>query len=80
MTHATVHTSADIERMLSLGLAPITDNAEALFELGFERCFPEARRGGYEASVYERSIDQGYRESVRGSRRVKAQRAFLVLE
>lgn len=79
MTHATVHTSADIEKMLALGLSPITDNVDALIDLGFSQSFPSARRGGYEASIYERSVDHGYRTSARGSRRVKSQRAFLVL-
>jgi hypothetical protein len=64
--------------MLSLGLSPITDNQEALAELGFARSFPDAKRGGYEASVYERSIDQGYRNTKSGLKRVViAQRAYL---
>jgi hypothetical protein len=70
MTNTTVHTAAEIERMLSLGLSPITDNVQALAELGFERSFPQAKRGGYEASVYERFVEHG-------NRRNKAQRAFL---
>lgn len=78
MNQATVHTSADIEKMLALGLSPITDSENALSELGFVRSFPAARRGGYEASVYERSVDHGYRMSGVGARRFKAQRAFLV--
>ena len=79
MTTATVHTSAEIERMLALGLAPITDNAEALYALGFERSYPEAR-SGFESTVFERSLDRGYRQTSRGLRRVMvAQRAYLVL-
>ena len=75
MTHATVHTSADIERMLSLGLSPITDNAQALIELGFARSYPQAKVGGYEASIYERKI-----ESDRHVRRPRPQRAFLIVD
>jgi len=75
MTHATVHTSADIERMLSLGLSPITDNAQALSELGFERSHPNAKVGGYEASIYEREI-----VAERSARRPRPQRAFLIVE
>jgi hypothetical protein len=73
MTSTTVHTAAEIERMLSLGLSPITDNVQALTELGFERSFPQAKNGGYEASVYERFVE-------RGNRRNKAQRAFLRID
>ncbi len=75
MTHATVHTTADIERMLSLGLSPITDNAQALTELGFERCHPHAKVGGYEASIYERSTAADTR-----ARRARPQRAFLIVD
>lgn len=79
MMNARVHTAADIERMLKLGLSPITDNAEALMALGFERAYPNARTG-YDATIYERSIDQGYRETNYGLRRVMVcQRAFLDL-
>ena len=77
MTNALVHTTADIERLLTLGLSPITDNAAALTALGFERAYPNARRG-YDATIYERSIDHGMRESTDGIRRVMIrQRAFL---
>jgi len=77
MTSALVHTAKDIERMLALGLSPITDNAEALATLGFERAYPRARCG-YDATVYERSIDYGFRQTANGLRRVMvSQRAFL---
>jgi hypothetical protein len=75
---ATVHTSSDIERMLMLGLSPITDNAEALVALGFERSYPQAR-AGYESTIFERSVDRGVRETPHGLRRVMVcERAFLV--
>ncbi len=75
---ATVHTPTEIERMLMLGLSPITDNVEALVELGFERSYPQARTG-YESTVFERSVDRGVRETSQGPRRVMVcERAFLV--
>jgi len=78
MTNATVHAPEDIRRLLSLGLAPITDNAEALEQLGFERSYPNAH-GGYDATIYERSVDRGYRPTKGGLRRVMVcERAFLV--
>jgi hypothetical protein len=78
MTSATVHDLGDIRRLLAHGLSPITDNAEALCELGFVRSYPQASVG-YEATVWERSIDRGYRETSHGLRRVMAcERAFLV--
>lgn len=77
-TRATVHTPTDIQRMLTLGLAPITDNVDALCELGFARSYPQAR-SGYESSIYERSVDRGYRETSQGLRRVMVcERAFLI--
>jgi len=77
MTNALVHTTTDIERMLTLGLSPITDNVAALAALGFERAYPNARCG-YDATVYERSIDYGFRQTANGLRRVMVcQRAFL---
>lgn len=76
-TATTVHCSEDIERLLKLGLAPITDNVAALERLGFSRAHPAARNR-YEKSMYERSIDGGVRDSRNGLRRVLIrQRAFL---
>jgi hypothetical protein len=77
MNSTTVHTAAEIERLLAIGLAPITDNAEALYELGFCRSYPQAK-SGYESTVFERSIDRGYRQTQGGLRRVMVcQRAVL---
>jgi hypothetical protein len=61
--------------LLSRGLSPITDNRNALLELGFERAYPHIR-GGYESTVWERSIERrrkhdGYRVLVR-------ERAYLI--
>ena len=73
----TVRRKEDIEMLLARGLAPITDNRDALLELGFERSYPQVSRG-HESTVWERSIDRGYRSTSRGLRRVLArQRAFL---
>ena len=74
---STVQRKEDIERMLAHGLAPITDNADALVELGFSRSYPTAR-SGYESTIWERSIDLGYRGGGPGFvRRRVCQRAFL---
>ena len=76
-TPTTVQRKEDIEFMLAHGLAPITENVAALVELGFTRSYPAAR-GGYEATVWERSIDHGYRRTRDGLRRVMVrQRAFV---
>jgi hypothetical protein len=70
----------DIERLLLRGLAPITDNAAALIELGFSRAYPDASTG-FESTVWERSLDHGYRQTGFGHRRrLVRQRAFLVAE
>jgi len=70
----------EIERLLLLGLAPITDNGAALIDLGFSRAYPNAI-AGYESTVWERSLDHGYRQTGRGLRRTLVrQRAFLVAE
>jgi hypothetical protein len=63
---AVVHTSEAIQTLLRRGLTPVTDNRNALLELGFERAYPQIERG-YEATLWERSIEldqrsrQGYR-------------------
>jgi hypothetical protein len=68
----------EIERFIQRGLAAITDNEAALVELGFARAHPNAS-GGFEGSLWERSLDHGYRQTGRGLRRVLIrQRAFLV--
>jgi hypothetical protein len=73
----TVQRKEDIEMLLAHGLAPITDNVAALIELGFAPSFPNSRNS-YEAAIWERSIDRGYRSTGRGLRRVTIrQRAFV---
>lgn len=77
MSRALAHSKDDIERLLEHGSAPITDNETALVELGFTRAYPQVQEG-YEAMVWERSVDHGCRETHRGLRRVMArQRAYL---
>ena len=71
---ALVHTASDIELMLRRGLAPITDNATALMELGFERAYPQIR-SGFDATIWERSIDLP--QSRTGVKRLIRERAFL---
>jgi len=72
-----VHRTEDIECLLKIGLAPITNNAPALERLGFERAYPSARNQ-YEASMYERSVEHGSRATPDGLRRVLiCERAFL---
>jgi hypothetical protein len=76
-TPSTVWSKEAIEAMLARGLSPITDNIDALIELGFERSYPTAR-SGYDQTLWERSIDLGLRSTYAGLRRVMVcQRAFL---
>jgi hypothetical protein len=70
-----VHTTEAIESLLRRGLTPITDNRDALLELGFERAYPQVARG-YEAALWERSIEFG-RSSPNGYRVRACERAIL---
>jgi hypothetical protein len=70
-----VRTRSAIEELLRRGLTPITDNYDALVELGFERAYPQVERG-WEAAVWERAIDAG-RRSKDGARMLVQQRALL---
>jgi hypothetical protein len=60
--------------ILRRGLSPLTDNQDALLALGFERAYPQARRGR-DATIWERSID---RRRPDGYRVLARERAFLV--
>ena len=76
--NTTIRSKEEFEHLLRIGLSPMTDDVTMLVQLGFSRSYPNAR-SGYEATVWERSIDYGIRDSARGLRRVMAcQRAFLV--
>ena len=73
----TVRSQEEFAHVLRIGLSPTTDDPTMLVAFGFSRSFPNARHG-YEATVWERRIDYGYRQTARGLRRVFAcQRAFL---
>ena len=74
---ATVHHTEDIGRMLVQGLAPITDNREALVDLGFEPAHPWATTK-YERSVWERLVERTYHDARGAHHRVFIrERAFL---
>lgn len=70
-----VHTSDEIRDLLRRGLTPITDNAEALIELGFVRAFPERERD-FESTIWERRVDRGQRTHD-GTKVFARERAFL---
>jgi hypothetical protein len=62
--------------MLRIGLTPITDNADALASLGFQRVYPQIRQGR-DSTLWERSIDIDTL-SRDGKRLMARQRAHLV--
>lgn len=67
--------SADeLVAVLRRGLSPLTDNEDALLALGFERAYPQARRGR-DATIWERTTD---RRRPDGYRVLARERAFLV--
>ena len=71
----TVHSLEDIAAMLRRGLAPITDNRDALIALGFERAYPQVT-SGYDAGIWERAMELPHR-SRDGARMLVRERAFL---
>ena len=73
-----VHTAEAIRTLLRRGLTPVTDNRDALIELGFERAYPQIKRG-YEALFWERSVELDSR-SRDGYRILARERAILQLE
>jgi hypothetical protein len=72
---ATVHFVEDVAMLLRHGLSPVTDNRDALLELGFERAYPGVHRG-YESTIWERSIERYRRHD--GYRILARERAFLI--
>jgi hypothetical protein len=52
------HTTSDIQNMLHKGWVPITDNADALANLGFQRAYPHIRKG-YDSTIWERTLTLG---------------------
>ena len=67
------HTKTAITDALRRGLSPLTDNEDALIELGFTRAYPQVR-ALYDAMIWERTIDYS---SPNGMRKRARQRAFL---
>lgn len=72
-----VRTTTAIEELLRRGLTPITDNRDALVQLGFQRAYPHVERG-WEARIWERVVDAG-RRAKDGRRMLVQQRALLEL-
>jgi hypothetical protein len=70
-----VHLTEEVAMLLRRGLSPITDNRNALLALGFARAYPQVR-SGYEATIWERSIEHGRRPD--GQLVLARQRAFLL--
>jgi hypothetical protein len=64
----------ELTAILQRGLSPLTDNLNALLALGFERAYPQARKG-YDATIWERTLD---RRRPDGMRVLARERAFLV--
>ena len=73
--HATVNSIEAIQAMLRRGLAPLTEDPNALVALGFVRAYPQIRTG-YESTIWERAIDLPV--AADGRRRMARQRAYLV--
>jgi hypothetical protein len=68
--------SADeLSAILRRGLSPLTDNQDALLALGFERAYPQARKGR-DSTIWERTINDHRRPD--GYRVLARERAFLV--
>jgi len=74
---AIVHTAEAIRSLLQRGLTPVTDNREALLELGFERAYPQVRTG-WESLIWERSIELA-RRAADGRKLLARERALLEL-
>jgi hypothetical protein len=64
----------ELVAILRRGLSPLTDNQDALLALGFERAYPQARKG-YDATIWVRTID---RRRPDGFRVLARERAFLI--
>jgi hypothetical protein len=70
-----VHSPEDLVLILRRGLNPITDNRDALLELGFQRAYPQIH-SVRESTIWERSIEHG--RTADGFRQFARERAFLV--
>jgi hypothetical protein len=65
----------ELTAILRRGLSPLTDNRDALLALGFERAYPQVRKG-YDATIWERTIDHQRRPD--GYRVLALERAYFV--
>jgi hypothetical protein len=72
------HSIEAIQNTLRRGLTPVTENREALLQLGFSRAYPQIVHG-YEASLWERAVEHPQR-TIGGSRRLVRERAILALQ
>jgi hypothetical protein len=72
------HSLDAIQHTLRRGLTPVTENREALLQLGFSRAYPQIAHG-YEASLWERAVEHRHR-AVDGSRRLARERAILAMQ
>jgi hypothetical protein len=70
-----VHSVEAIEVLLRRGLSPITGSRGALLALGFERAYPQVRKG-HESTIWERSVEHYRRPDRR--RALARERAYLI--
>jgi hypothetical protein len=70
-----VKSAPELVALLRRGLSPLTDNRDALLALGFERAYPQVRKG-YESTIWERSIERDRRPD--GRRALARERAYLI--
>lgn len=68
-------TAEELAAILRRGLSPLTNNRDALLALGFERAYPQVRKG-HDSIVWERTIDHHRR--LDGARVLVRERAYLV--
>jgi hypothetical protein len=71
------HSLEAIQHTLRRGLTPVTENREALLQLGFSRAYPQIAHG-YEASLWERAVEHRHR-ATDGSRLLVRERAILAI-
>ncbi len=69
------HSAVAITNLLRHGTTPVTDNRDALLELGFERAYPQIAKG-FDATIWERSVELPGRSSD-GLRRLARERVIL---
>lgn len=65
----------EMAAILRRGLSPLTNNRDALLALGFERAYPQVRKG-HDSTIWERTIDLRRRPD--GYRVLARERAYLI--